>query len=493
MFRKYLIIFALLVFIHPNAKANFIYNANCTDAYKAILSLKLNEARALILKENQQNPQNGIAVLLDNYVDYFGLLASENKADYERLKDNKGKRLSALEGNDKNSPYYLFSQAEVYLQWSFIKARFGDFVSSAFDAKKAGSLLKDNAEKYPNFLPNQKSLALVNIVFGSVPANLKGITRFMGMSGNVQAGLKQLEELRIALPKSKYAFYNDEVIFFLCNINIDVLHNDAAYPKLIGYLGGMENGSLLKSFLQGNIASKTAHNDDAINYLQDTPKGSQYVSLPMIDYLLGCAKLNRMESDAPVYLTEYIKDYKGSNYIKDAYLKLGCFYLLQNDADKYESYLKLVKTRGFADNEKDKQALREANDTRPDLDLLKARFFYDGGYYSKAYAQISNRDVNSFKSVRDRTEFYYRMGRIYEKTDRANDALSSYQRAINTGRATKYYYAANAALSIGRIFEEKKDYKKAAEYYNQALDMKDHEYQNDIDNDAKAGLKRINE
>ena len=72
-----------------------------------------------------------------------------------------------------------------------------------------------------------------------------------------------------------------------------------------------------------------------------------------------------------------------------------------------------------------------------------------------------------------------------------NEALSSYQRAINTGKTTKYYYSANAALSAGRIFEEKKDYKKASDYYNQALDMKDHEYQNDIDNDAKAGLKRI--
>ncbi len=493
MIKKYLLLILFFLLIGLNAKANFNYDANCIEAYRAIMSLRLNDARVLIQKEKQLNPQNGITILLDNYVDYFGLLASENKADYERLKDNKATRLSALEDNDSSSPYYLFSQAEIYLQWSFLKAKFGDYVSSGFDAKKANGLLKDNAEKFPDFLPNQKSLALVNVIFGSIPANFRSITRFLGMSGNVQAGLKQLEELRTELPKTKYSFYNDEVIFFLCNINIDALHNNAAYPKLITYLSGMENGSLLKSFLQGYVASKTAHNDDAIAYLQASPKSAQYVSLPMINYLLGSAKLNRMDDDTPVFLSAYVKEYKGVNYIKDAYLKIGYYYLLQNNTEKYDYYVKLAKTKGYAIDEKDKQALREANDTKPDLDLLKARFYYDGGYYSKALAQLSGKDVNDFSLTRDKTEYYYRLARIYEKTDRANDALSSYQRAINYGKATKYYYSANAAVSIGRIFEGKKDYKKAGDYYRQALDMKDHEYQNDIDNDAKAGLKRINQ
>ncbi|MDB5087596.1 MAG: hypothetical protein JWR09_1590, partial [Mucilaginibacter sp.] len=52
-------------------------------------------------------------------------------------------------------------------------------------------------------------------------------------------------------------------------------------------------------------------------------------------------------------------------------------------------------------------------------------------------------------------------------------------------------FAANSALMIGNIYEEIKEYKKAAIYYNQAIDMKSHDYQTDIDNDAKAGLKRI--
>ncbi|HEX4374471.1 MAG TPA: hypothetical protein VHZ50_14315, partial [Puia sp.] len=228
----------------------------------------MNEARLLIQKEKQQNPQNGVTILLDNYIDYFSLLASENKNEYNRLSDAKSARLSALEENDKNSPYYLYSQAQVYLQWSFLKAKFGDYKSSAFDAKKAANLLKENTKKYPDFLPDKISLALVNVIFGSIPENLKWITNFLGMSGNMQAGVRQLEEIRAELPKTRYSYYDDEVIFFISTIDISVARNINGYNKLILYVAGMDNNSLLKSYLQGYIASKTAHNDDAINYLE---------------------------------------------------------------------------------------------------------------------------------------------------------------------------------------------------------------------------------
>jgi hypothetical protein len=493
MLKKHLLSLIFCLTCVLSAKANFNFDANCIDAYKAILSLKMNEAKLLIQKEKQQNPQNGISILLENYVDYFSLLSSENKADYQKLKDRKSERLSALEDNDSNSPYYLFSQAEIDLQWSFLKARFGDYVSSAFDAKKANSLLKENAEKYPDFLPNQKSLALVNVIFGSIPASFKGITRFLGMSGNTQTGIKQLEDLKIALPKTKYGFYNNEVIFFICTADITVVRNANDYTKLIGYLSDMESGSLLKAYLQGYVASKTAHNDDAITFLEAAPKSGDYIKLPAVNYLLGCARLNKMDNDTPAALNEYIRDYKGANLVKDAYMKLGYYYLLQNDQSKYDYYVQLVKSRGNTTDEKDKQALREANDTKPDIDLLKARFYFDGGYYNKALNELNSKDVNSLKLVRDKTEYYYRLGRIYDKTDKSNDAILNYQRAINSGKTTHYYYSANAALSIGRIYEAKKDYKKAADYYNQAIDMKDHEYKNSIDDDAKAGLKRIGE
>lgn len=492
MIKKTFLLLFFFLTIQLSAWANFDYNANCVEAYKAIFCLKLNEAKSLIQKEKQQNPKNGITILLDNYIDYFNLLASESKLDYNKLKDNRSTRIFELEKNEKNSPYYLFSQAEVYLQWGLLKGKFGDYFSSSIDLKKADNLLKENAKRYPDFILNKKSLALINVVFGAIPPNLKSITRFLGMSGNVQDGIKQLDQLRTELPKTKYSYYKSEVIFFLCNIDIDILNNRNNYSKLISYLTGMENNSLLKSYLQGYIALKTNHNDEAIAFLNDCPKSNQYIYLPVVNYLLGNAKLNKLDPDAPALLLKYVEDYKGTNYIKDSYLKIAYYYLLTNDFNRYDYYIKLVRNRGSIIDEKDQQALREANNDRPDTGLLRARFYFDGGYYNKALNQLKNREVSNFKLLKDKIEFYYRLGRIYEKTDKLNEAQLNYQRTINIGKATKYYYAANAALRIGNIYEQKKDIDKAADYYNQAINMKDHEYENSIQNEANQGLKRIN-
>jgi tetratricopeptide (TPR) repeat protein len=151
-----------------------------------------------------------------------------------------------------------------------------------------------------------------------------------------------------------------------------------------------------------------------------------------------------------------------------------------------------VRTKGYTVDEKDQQALKEANDTRPDLDLLRARFYFDGGYYSKALTLLEAKPEIDLKLLRDKTELYYRLGRVYQMLNKYNEAIASYQKAINLGRPLTYYYAANAALNAGNIYENIKSYDHAAEYYNMALSMKKHEYQNSIDTQAKEGLERIN-
>lgn len=473
------------------ASANYNFNTRCLQAYKAIFDFRLNDARALILQEKQQDPQNGIPVLLDNYIDYISLLTSDNKAEYNRLVGRKGDRIDALEENKENSPYYLFAQAEVYLQWGLIKGKFGDYMSSATDLKRARGLLKDNAEKFPDFLPNQKSLALINVVFGSLPSNLKGIARFLGMSGNIQTGYSELEKLRTQIPGSQYAFYKTEVIFFLCIMDIDVMHDRNNYAKLSTYVAGLDSQSILRTYLQGYIAARTGHNDDAIENLLSIPKSNQYIDLPIADYLIGNAKLCRMDSDACNFLLAYIHEYKGINYIKDSYLKIGYFYLLKNDEAKYDYYVKLARSRGYSVDEKDKQALEEANDVPPDIDLLRARFYFDGGYYTKALALLQNKQEADCKILRDKIELNYRLGRVYQLLNRYNEAVASYQRAIALGRSAKYYYAANAALNAGTIYEYIKSYDQAANYYKMAIGMKDHQYQSSIDTQAKEGLERI--
>jgi tetratricopeptide (TPR) repeat protein len=249
--------------------------------------------------------------------------------------------------------------------------------------------------------------------------------------------------------------------------------------------------SLLKKYLQGYIAFKTGHSTDAIAFLSAAPQTAEYVALPSINYWLGNAKLCRMDNDTDDHLLKFIRDNRSPNFIKDAYLKLAYFELMRGNESGYNNYLKLVKQKGNVNNEKDKQALKEANDAMPDTELLRSRFYFDGGYYSNALTLLKKKNVNDLKLLRDKIELYYRLGRTYDKMNNATEALVNYQKAITIGRNASYYYAANSALLSGLIYEQKHDVKKAAEYFKTALKMENHEYQNSIDTQAEEGLKRI--
>ncbi|RYY32179.1 MAG: tetratricopeptide repeat protein, partial [Sphingobacteriaceae bacterium] len=213
MIRKTSLFLLLVLLLNVKAYADFSFSNRCLQAYKDIFALKLDDARELIRTEKQQEPKNGMPVLLEDYVDFFTLLVADNKAEYERLKSHEGTRLDALGNQDKNSPFYLFARAEVHMHWGLIKGRYGDYTASARDLKRARNLLVENAKKYPDFILNQKSLALIDVVFGALPSNLKSLASFFGMKGNTKNGVALLERVKNEIGRTKYSFYDDEVIF----------------------------------------------------------------------------------------------------------------------------------------------------------------------------------------------------------------------------------------------------------------------------------------
>lgn len=488
---KYTLLFLIFICFNQSAKADFALNQNSTAAFKAIFELRFPEAKRLITEEKRINPDNGIIPLLENYMDYFYLLTSSNRADYEKFKDRRSARLDALEDNDEKSPYYMFAQADVYIQSAVLKAKFGEYFSSAMDMRKGHKLLTKNAEKFPDFIPNQKSIGWLNILVGAIPPSSKGIVGILGVKGDLPTGLRQLQRLRGQLDGTKYSFYKDEVSFIIALANIDILKKKDNYAQLMGMAGDMSDKSLLKNYLQGYIAFKTGHTDVAIDRFMDAPQTSEYMDMPVITYWLANAKMCRMDRDADKYFLKFISENKGDSFNKDAYLKVAYCAFLKKDADAYNTYLNMVRTKGSATDEKDKEALKEANDARPDEELLRARFYFDGAYYDKALALLKGKPFTELKIVRDKTEYYYRFGRTYDAMENDTAALTNYQRAINLGRATSYYYAANSALLSGLIYEKKRDFKKAVEFFKLTLSMKNHEYQNSIDNQAKDGLSRV--
>jgi hypothetical protein len=492
MFRKLLLLTAIVLFVKVDARANFDFNPACVQAYKCILDMRLPEARQLINKEKALHPKNSITLLLENYYDFFYLLTTENKADFDKLKDNRSARIDLLEKEDERSPYYNFSIAQVYLQWALLQSRFGEYTSAGLGINKAYRMLQDNRKKFPAFLPDNIPLGVVNVLLGSLPNGaLKSILSFFGIKGNTQTGVNMLESLAGGIRSTAYAYHYDELTFYLTYIQTDVVNDPAAYSKMLSLVAPMDANSLLKTYVTGYISLRTGHSNEAIPVFEKRTHDGAYQPYPYLYYLLAIAKMNRLDSDANNYFSKYLQSYRGVNFIKDAYLHLAWQCLLNGDIRRYNAFIQLVKTKGYTYHDKDKQALAEANDDAPNAALLRARLLCDGGFYNKALAAITNRSVNEFTLQRDKIEYYYRMGRIYDAMDNDDEAINWYLKAINIGKKSIYHYAATSAIRMGLIYEQRKDFAKARNAYQMLSSFSTKQFKNSLDQKAKDGLSRV--
>ena len=481
----------LFIVLPCGAYANFDFNANCLKAYHLIFELKLNTARQLIAAEKKVRPQNAIVPLLENYADYFYLITSENKEDFERLKEEKSRRLDQISNQDSNSPYYLYAQAEINLQWALLRSRYGEYFAAAREIRKANSQLQDNSKKYPGFHLNGKGIGLINVFLGNLPDGiLKSALSTFGIRGDVQTGLKLLDNLAQNLPRSAYEPFYDEVIFYYSFVLSDIVHSPEAYSKTMKYTARIDDSSLLKAYLQAYVCARNGHNDEAIAILTSRPIGESYQSFPYLELLMGTARLNKLDYNAVNNLKRFLQLNKGVNYIKDANLHLSWVALLNGDTGAYNAYIAKVKSTGYIYGERDKQAMNEATSPAPNPELLKSRLLFDGGYFSKSLNILIGHNAADYKTVKDKAEFYYRTGRIYDALEKYDSALVNYQNAINTGRNLKYYYAATSALNMGKIYLKRNIKSRAKDYFNLAINMKDHEYENSIESQAKDLLRK---
>ncbi|MND42271.1 hypothetical protein D3C80_330430 [compost metagenome] len=481
----------LLLSISVHTKANFDFNANCVEAYKAIVSLRLEHGKALIEKEKRERPTNAISTLLENYLDFYTIFTSESHADFNRLKGNKSSRLRRLEKEDEKSPYYLFCQAEVNMQWAITRARFGEYYTSALEINRAYSYLKENRSKFPQFLPNNKDLGILNIVLGNVPSSLKTVLNTLGVNADIKTGVSLMEQALAQMPKSEYSFFYDETALYLSYVLNDVVADENAYSKAMRYLKPVSDSCLLKSFVLGFVSMKTAHNTEAISVFMSRPVSSSYTSFKHIDYLLATAKLNRMDDDAAAYFQKYLNNYQGVFNIKDSYLRMAWAALLKGDLKRYNELSDQAKSKGYSFNDKDKHALKEIEDGVPDLYLLGSRLLYDGGYYDRALSVLRAKKTTELADEKDKLEYTYRMGRIYDSLQDEAKAIQYYSQTINAGSGKQWYFAANSSLALAKIYERQNNTPKAKQYYQLCLGMKGHEYKSSIDAKAKAGLKRV--
>jgi tetratricopeptide (TPR) repeat protein len=497
--RKHLFLFNALFFLPLFLFSQFDFDKNCREAYQSILSLHFNEAGKQLNVEKTMHPSNLIPVYLENYIDFLKVFIGEEPSAFEKFRESYEMRSDLLKRGNMDSPYYWYCLGNMRIQFAVCRMKFGEYASAVLDFSRANSDLKENAHLYPDFLLQNAGLGVIHVLAGIIPDNYSWVLRILGLEGNVQKGLDEIAQVAEYTGNNEtYLMFRTESLFYLAFLEATLGRDpQSAFQILQNF--EKKNPSITVStsplliFIRATILSKAGMTDEAIRNLLDYHPDSEEFPFYYLDYLTGLNKLNRLDPDADLFFIRFLKNFRGQNYVKSGYQKLAWTFLLKGNIPKYEEYINKAHSRGMLHVDNDIQADREAKSKeQPNVILLKARLLSDGGYTDRAIHVIMDQSVKSFvKTTKDLLEYNYRLGRIYEQSGNPREALKFFRIVIRDGSDQSWYFAENAALQSGIIYEQNQDYLSAAKYYRLCLSMKNTEYKNSLDQKARLGLKRI--
>lgn len=494
-----LFLISAFVIITHSLYSQFVFNERCQEAYQLILNFQFEDATKLLDQEISQSPDNLIPVYLANYIDFFKLFTGEDKVLFEQLKSNRSLRIDKLERGSKVSPYYRFCLAGVTLQWAFVRLKFGEYTTAAFEIRRAFLLIKENQKKFPDFIPNQIGLGVLHIMVGLVPDQYRWLADLAGLEGNVTEGISELRNvLNYNGANPVYSLFKPEACFYLAFIDVNLMNSINESLSLIRQFDRdtslfRYNQSPLIIYAKSSILMKNGRNNEAIALLDNFKPFPGTHPFVFLNYIHGLAKLNNLDTSSVSYLSRFVNEFTGLNYIKSAYQKMAWAYLLSGDSIRYLREIELAGMKGNAIVDEDKQAYSEFNvGIAPAIPLLKSRLLFDGGYYEKALKVLLNTPLDTYiRSRKDLTEYTYRLGRIYHAKGNIPKAVQYYTSTVEGGRGLPHYFAANAALNLGWIYESKGNFFAADTNYQLCASMRYDEYENSLRQKAKAGLNRL--
>jgi len=482
----FLLAFLCFIFIPSPSYCYYKFSPKIEQAYQEFLKLKISSGEKLINEALKEEPQNAMAVFIANYGDFLKLTIIEDAKAYENLGKREEERLTILE-KDKvtTSPYYLFAQAELRMQWGFIKLRYNDYMSGLFEIKEAYQLFKENEKKFPLFLPNKKSLGLLNILIGSVPQVYSPLLILAGIKGTHAKGAKLLKEA-----SEGDSPFRLEAVIIKAVTDAFILNGETEKNYILEKECKTHPDNLLAIFVYSTILHKHSKDEEALKIISLAPVSADYINFPFIELLKGDLFLNKLDyANSQVHFTQFLQKNTGLNYIKDAYYKLFLCFWLTNDNTQAEKSLAKVLTTGQTQLDSDKYAQKFAETKNyPDKALMKARLLCDGGYYQQSFACIDNYVPTNKK---DSMELTYRKARIYQGMDKRDEAIALYKQTIKISPNSGYYFAPNSCLQLGYLYRKVNNKEAAKQYFLEAMSYEDYEYKNSIETKAKAGLNEL--
>jgi len=489
-----------------NAQNRFIADSKVKDAFYDLYNFRFSETQAYIQNEKKAHPDNLFPYFLEEYIAFIKATVGQSSTETDAYFDVRDKALDKIEENKFKSPWNRYVLSEIHLHSAFVRLMGAGDISSVFQLLKAGfevkrghSLLIENQKMFPSFYPNLKNLGLLHAAIDVVPDQWKGIAKSLTFKGTIWQGTTEIETAwNTSLKENSYSFLQPELLLYKSILSITLLSDKEKTRENLQNFKNIDNAQNLATspiliYAKARSYTYIGQTDNAIKVLMSKNDSPGVYPFHYLNYMLGLAKLTRLDKDACTWFFIFLQHFKGDSYKKASMQKIAWFYLLDQDEAKYREYMNRIQTIGNDKVDEDKQAIKESQKKElPNLWLLKARLLSDGGYYERALEYLKAAE-DHLRTRKDTLELTYRYGRIYHEWGRLTEAIPFYERTLGTGADAPWYFAANAALHLGLVYEKLDKPAKARYFFTKCLSLNPDEYKNGIHQKAKAGLQRVKE
>jgi hypothetical protein len=485
----FFLLFLVLLFLSNTVHGESRFTASLSKSYAELLKLKLESGRDLLRKSGNISDENAVRLLVENYADFMTLCLQQDPAHYNKLVKAQEERLEQLHTYKEKSPWADYAKAEIRGHLAVSKLLFGNRLAAAWDIRKAYLQYEANSERYPTFIPNKKGYGVLQILIGSVPENYKWFLNIVGMRGTVKAGLSHLKEAATL----DNPFKEEAILYHaLVQLLLDEEENQSALDLVIK-LSNAQPDNLLFNFVTVLLHKKTKQAEQGIQYFRNRPTGASYAAFPYMHHL--AADLYLYKGDLANSIKEnktFLDLHQGKHYLKAANFKLYLAYWLGDHRPQARWYYKQIPQVGIDVTEEDNYAEQFVRrQEQPNQYLMVARLRSDGGYNKDALQVLNKMEFTHATSTAEKVEYLYRKARIYQGMAHTREAKQLYDSTIKAGEKTDLYFAPNAALQLGYIYQEENKPDKASYYFRKALAYDGTMYKNSIQAKAKLALASL--
>jgi hypothetical protein len=454
-----------------------------------LYEIDLPEIQEIFKNRKHELDNSSITMLLENYYDFLVIQLKDEYPLYKDLKKRKNNRIGYIQNiNTPNLNWKNYTQAQIHLQWGIARLKLEFYTRGIWDTRLAFQQLIDNNQDFPNFKPTLMSLGLLQTLVGAIPKSRGKWMKLIGIQGDLIKGLEKMQE---STSRENPFWYESEMLLAYCEGYL--LNRELAGKTRLEKLQKKKK-TLLADLVQAIYLMKIRETQLAIGIINKRIDQCPEIVNPHFHFLLGDAMFRKgLYREAIYHLKYFLFHYKGMTLRKEANYKVSLAYYLDGNMEKAQDYWVRTARLGYTFVSSDHYAQKEfEGGAFPNKSLLKARLFFDGGYYSESREELIRFAEKKHVVRQLATEYYYRKGRIEQAEGNLGLALANYQKCIKHQGQDQWYFAPNAWLQSAYIYTEQAENEKAILAFEKSSKYPKNPYQESIDSKAQIGSLLLN-